>query len=138
MAEEALGDKERIQILLAEYNSLRGEINARVSNAYQVSAITAGAIAWFLQQPIGPKALAGAGIGVIGILISAWFIFRDCFKAGLRVQQLETEINRRAGEKLLVWENELGGLAAGYWQLDLLLSFLKLRRPGASRHPSVR
>ena len=43
---EELGEKERIQILLTEYASLRAEINARISSIYQVAAIIALITTW--------------------------------------------------------------------------------------------
>jgi hypothetical protein len=36
--------------------------------------------------------------------------------AATRVRELEAELNRRAVEKLILWESERGGLNAGYWQ----------------------
>jgi len=50
-----------------------------------------------------------------GFVIVFFLLWHDMVKAGKRVQQLETEINKRANEKLLIWENELGGISRGYW-----------------------
>jgi hypothetical protein len=43
------------------------------------------------------------------------FMRRDITHAAERVAQLELEVNSRAGEKLLVWENEWGGHKTGFW-----------------------
>jgi len=127
MSTDQIGEKERTQILLNEYNSLRSEINSRVSNAFQVVAIAAGAIALCVQSSWNgwPAILA---LLILATVILLWIIFHNFFNAGLRVQELERDINRRANEKLLVWENERGGLAIEDWQLKLLITLFNLSR----------
>jgi uncharacterized membrane protein len=130
MNTDQIGEKEKTQILLNEYNSLRNEINARISNAFQVAAIATGAVALcFQSQWQGQVRDLALLIIVLGTIILLWIIFHNFFNAGLRVQELESDINRRVKEKLLIWENERGGLAIRDWQLNLLLTLLKLRRP---------
>ena len=124
-----LGEKEKTQILLNEYTSLRSEINARISNAFQVVAVAAGAVAVCLQVQMN----TGTQRGAISLIICAtafllWTIYHNFFNAVLRVQELEREINRRAEEKLLVWENERGGLAIANWQLNILVKLFHLTR----------
>ena len=125
MADGTIGDKEKVQILLAEYTSLRAEINSRISSAYTVVSIAAGFIGWLLtHQDYDLRFWTGALTVTVGATICGWLVGRDCVNAGRRVQELEKEINTRADETLLVWENERGGLAAGYWQFGLMWKML--------------
>jgi hypothetical protein len=124
-----IGAKEHIQILLAEYNSLRSEINARMSSVYQVVAITAVVAVWLLQQRFGMRLYLGVAAAAVGLALCAWALMRDCVRAALRVKQLEREINRRAGEHLLVWESEWGGQTSSLWALRVLHILLGVNRP---------
>jgi len=111
-----LGEKERIQILLAEYTSLRSEVNSRISSSYQVVGIGTALIAWLLQQQIGPRFWIGVCVIVAGALYCGRVITYDAMNAAKRVRELEAELNNRAGEKLIFWETERGGLNANYWR----------------------
>jgi hypothetical protein len=133
MTDNTIGEKERIQILLAEYNSLRSEILARTTSVYQVAAISALAAIWLLQQQIGKRLLVGGTLAVIGLSICAWVLARDSMRAALRVQELEKEINRRAGEHLLVWDNEWGGMTTTLWGSRTIRILLGLNRPPYSK-----
>jgi hypothetical protein len=43
-------EEEKIKILLAEYTSLRSELNARLSSMYTVAAFSTVAITWFVSE----------------------------------------------------------------------------------------
>ncbi|HXH94614.1 MAG TPA: hypothetical protein VNN25_23765 [Thermoanaerobaculia bacterium] len=116
MSEPQLGDKETIDILALEYNSLRGHINARMSSMFQLAAVFVASAALLFRQSIETPVLVTEGIVLVAFGIGLWLLWHDMVKAGRRVQQLETEINRRANEKLLIWESELGGISHGYWR----------------------
>lgn len=116
LADGMIGQKEKITILGLEYNALRSEINARTSSIFQVVSILAGVAAWAITQPFNMKIAWGIGFAAFGILSCGWFLTRDIMKAAFRVQDIENEINERAGETLLIWENEFGGVRHGYWQ----------------------
>jgi hypothetical protein len=128
--DKQLDEKEKTNILLSEYNSLRTEINERISNAFQVGAIGLTGLALCFQIQMSDSTRVNAlliiGIGA-GCLL--WIIFHNFLNAGLRVQELERDINKRASEKLLIWENERGGLAIKRWQLRILVSLLNLNEP---------
>lgn len=134
MADPGITQKEKIQILLGEYSALRGEINARITNGYQVTAIGAALVAWLLQQDFGLRFWIGLGIGILGTAICSWFIYRDVMKAGMRVYEIERDINERAGETLLRWEHEFGALVNGYWQLSYFLPLWRRDRAEFSQH----
>jgi hypothetical protein len=122
MEQQGIGEKERIQILLAEYTSLRTEINARLSSFYVGAGWTTVAIIWLLQQPNNYAFWIGFLIWGIGAAYCARVLGFDSANAGRRVREIEHEVNRRAGERLLVWESERGGLNRSYW---LRLFFLR-------------
>jgi hypothetical protein len=111
----SLTDKDKIQILLAEYSGLRTEITHRVGNSFQVVAVGGGFLALIVSQPISPRFWAAF---VIGLIVLGWctaVIFRDILKCARRVRQIEKDVNRRAGEELLEWETYWGGGSAGYF-----------------------
>jgi hypothetical protein len=128
MVDTGIGEKERVQILLAEYTSLRSEINARMTSVYTVASFTAGIVIWLLQQQAGSLYLGLAAAG-IGLTLCAWALMRDLVRTALRVREIEAEVNRRAGERLLVWETEWGGQTSSLWGGRLLRKALHLNRP---------
>ncbi|MGC2778219.1 MAG: hypothetical protein WA418_21540 [Bradyrhizobium sp.] len=124
--------KLKITILLAEYNTLRSEAIARGGHFYQtiaiggtaLSLIVSASASWltnaekmshvYSQVSIAliVTAVAIAGV-VLGVLL--WLIQRDLKKCAERIQELEIDVNERAGEDLLIWENLWGGSETGYW-----------------------
>jgi hypothetical protein len=111
----ALGQKERITILLAEYSSLRTETISRTALGFQVGAVTTVAITWLLQQVTSPNQSfawyfwAGVVLIIVGVAVFGALNGRDVARAAGRVRELEKEINSRAGEHLLRWEQVYGG-----------------------------
>jgi len=119
-----LTQKDRIQILLAEYASLRYEILARTSYGFQIMAI----FTWIVAQSSGSLSnLFWIVLTVIGIgfCISIFVNIRDLKKAAYRVKELEHEINSRAGEHLLIWESLSGALT----RMGLIRSFFSRIEP---------
>jgi hypothetical protein len=129
MTDEKIGEKEKIQILLAECNSLRAEINARISSSFTVYSIAAAVFVWLLGQQFGTSLLIGSLLAAVGLTALAVAIIHDCVRAALRVMQIEREINKRANERLLVWETYWGGQAGGAWRSSRLRKLLRLDRP---------
>jgi hypothetical protein len=130
MTDAVLGEKERLQILLAEYNSLRTESTARMTSVYQVATMTALVLIWLLQQKDGGAPFyLGLTAAIVGLSICAWTLARDLGRAGIRVKQIEGEVNRRAGEPLLVWESEWGAQTSPIWGTRLMHRILHLNRP---------
>lgn len=115
MSEMQIGDKEKISILALEYSSLRSDINARMSSMFQLSAVVVAVVALMLHQSSGTRVVIISAFALFAFFIGLGLLWHDMVKAGRRVQQLEAEINRRASEKLLIWETELGGISHGYW-----------------------
>jgi hypothetical protein len=103
-----VGQKEKIQILLAEYNTLRDELIARTNFGLQIGAGLAAILTWLLQQPSSWRPFAGGVIVVLGICGFSWVNIRDWGKAAEEVRDLEHQINSRAGEHLLTHERLSG------------------------------
>jgi hypothetical protein len=133
MTDTGLGDKERLQILLAEYGSLRSEINARMTSVYTVASFAAAVVIWLLQQVDPARIYLGLVAAVVGLSLCTWALMRDLVRTALRVKQIEMEVNRRAGERLMVWETEWGGQTSLLWSGRVLRKILRLNRPPYSK-----
>lgn len=108
---------ERIRVLLAEHATLRAEIIARIGHAYQLMAVGAASIA-FLAGTAAPSSysywICAAAVTAV-IALGFWTFMRDMRKAGARIREIELDVNDRAQEDLLVWENVWGGEITGYF-----------------------
>jgi hypothetical protein len=110
---EKVSAPQKITILLAEYNTLRTEvITARIEVTKAIGLIF-GVLAGssiFSGRLVGSPWLSFLGIvlavGYLGVAILWTSKNTESFTARLR--ELEEEINRRAGERLLVWETDYG------------------------------
>ena len=116
MPSPEIDQKDKIQILLAEYSSLRSEISERVTSGYQLVAVGIAALAIIVGSAISFRIQIGMTIGLAIILaVNSRLIMRDVSRSARRVIQLEAEINRRASEELLAYESRMGGEVAGFW-----------------------
>jgi Flp pilus assembly protein TadB len=103
--DDVLKEKDKVQVLLHEYDTLRTEGIYRNSAMFQLLA--AGALLFvFLmqQQSINFRSYLSLAAFWVVIPVFSWFLGSDIYRAGKRLRELGTEINRRAGEELLVWE----------------------------------
>jgi hypothetical protein len=95
---------EKVRILLAEHSALRSEIVARMGHVFQVAAVGATGVAILIGLNKLPSLYAILAILLV-LAVALWFISRDIWKAAERLREIEIDINDRAGEDLLVWEN---------------------------------
>lgn len=109
-------DKEKVPILLHEYDTLRAEIIARTCSGFQILAVTAALFVWVIQADLYYKFWAGLGALAIILSIGSWIAFGNINKATSRLRELEKDINARAGETLLVWESQHAGGLTGFWR----------------------
>jgi hypothetical protein len=101
----------RIQILLAEYTTLRTEATHRTNNLFQLVAVAAGMVAWATSRD--ERSLPFwiiLSVSVAVVMFCIWCIERDIYFAGKRMCELEKDINALATEVLLRWETSCGGL----------------------------
>jgi hypothetical protein len=112
MSEQGLSNvKDKIQILLNEYNSLRTEVIHRTNNLYQMIAVGAVLFSLALARPyMDVRFWFAISIGVGVLAVFGFLIHNDLEKAARRLRELESDINHRAGETLLIWETVWGGV----------------------------
>jgi hypothetical protein len=109
--EPTMEEKDKVEILMEEYKSLRGEIlqrNTVFNNFITVSATATVTLFAFIVLHY-----LIFGFSLLIILASVMFgLFKlvefDTLAAADRVREIEQEINQRAGERLLVWETDHG------------------------------
>jgi hypothetical protein len=110
-----LDAQEQIDVLLAEYASIRQLAYTRISNFYQV--VTIGPPILILAAnnlPVIPT-LFVLIIGGMLIPFLLWHTVTDVERAHEFLLHLEDDVNARAGFKLLTWEHEFGGRVVGNW-----------------------
>jgi hypothetical protein len=141
-------DKTKINVLLAEYNTLRSEAVARSGHRFNLMAIgiaavtfLAGAVlVWLDKIQTQNNTIIWISVVVLltVVLIGIWVVrelshtsWRDLEKAVARVREIELQINDLLREDLLIWENLHGGSVAGYsgHSRPLPRSILADRRP---------
>lgn len=109
-------EEEKVKILLQEYATLRSELLTRTNNVYQLITISAGLFVWILGRSPSSVLFWLALVAVLApFSYFYWLLSCDIAKAAKRVRELENDINRRAGETLLVWETSWGRQVTGYW-----------------------
>ena len=111
---EKLSEKDKIQILLQEYGTLRSEIVSNGNRQFQIAALAGVLFTLTLSRPIERRFWIAALIGVIALCYFGFAMIRDIRRLARRVFELEAEINRRAGEELLVWESRWGAGVTGF------------------------
>ena len=126
-----LSQDDRIRILLFEYSALRAEVLTRTGYGYQLCAIFVAIATWILKEATANSShYFWTGVGGL-ILLFVWAVAinaRDLRRAASRVEELEHEINSRAGEHLLIWETLHGVMA----RMGLVWSFFS-RIPSRSK-----
>jgi len=108
---EPLSQKDKIDILLEEYRSLRAESVQSASRYNYIIVGGAAAEAWAFSASGATGTLLWIFAGAIAML--ALFLVdsvgRSVWNLSKRIQRIEAEINARAGSHLLVWEQLYGG-----------------------------
>ncbi|HEY0716755.1 MAG TPA: hypothetical protein VGD68_03995, partial [Streptosporangiaceae bacterium] len=108
-----MDDEKKIEILLAEYNSLRTESIESVKNKFQVLTFGFGGLAVFVGSALSARVSIGVSVLILFIIVPSlskaivivWLgEHRRMVRAGGGVAALEIRINQIAGENLLGWE----------------------------------
>ena len=115
---EELKPEEKIRILLAEYTGLKSEVIARTGYGFQVGGFSVTALSLLASQPVNLKTGLVFGAIVLLVLGTIIVILRDAWRAVDRIREIERDVNKRAGEDLLVWETLWG--SAPEWLLKFV------------------
>ena len=103
-----LVEKDKIQILIAEYNTLREELIAAGNKMYQILTVGSALLVFLISQYPTPKFWLAVIAAIIIVVVFSVLNIADTRRLALKVRQLEEEINKRAGETLLTWESHHG------------------------------
>lgn len=114
-------EAEKITVILHEYDTLRDEIVQRINSIQQQINIAAlvffGALTFFVGGNIdSSKAViiwAVLGASIVVFAYAMWASYRDICRNAARIREIERDVNTRADEQLLQWEQYWGGAAAG-------------------------
>src|SRR5437870_2602136 len=102
---ESLSEKDKIQILLQEYNSLRAELLLGHNKMFQLLSLGGALFVLIISRPLDARFWTAVVAALVVISYVSFTIMRDILRLAKRVRELEVDINRRAGEELLIWEN---------------------------------
>lgn len=107
---------DEIQILLAEYNTLRAELLQRNTTSFQALGVAGTAFAAIIIYAFTASIFRGIVLLIVLILL-VYLVLRifdfDTRNAAARLCELEVAINSKAGSKLLAWESDRGLLSPG-------------------------
>ena len=107
---------EKVRILLAEHAALRAEIVARIGHAYQMIGYGVAAIVLLIAlRPVEQIFWPILTLVIVVFGFGLWVYWRDLLKAGRRIREIELDVNDRAQEDLLIWENLWGAGATGFF-----------------------
>jgi hypothetical protein len=110
-----MDDKEKVPILLAEYKTLRDEVISARATIERTVRMIVGSVLVAIGLSVapggpGPKLGFWVPVAVAVLYFTTVVVWNEIntrrFTARLRV--LENDINRRAGERLLIWETDSG------------------------------
>lgn len=96
--------KDHVTILLAEYNTLRTEVLTARAAVAQSIGIGAPVFVALLQYSY----LSTAGVVLLVVGLIGFWNDQNTRAFTARIRDLEKDINRRAGERLLLWETDHG------------------------------
>jgi len=112
-----LNEKERINIILEEYKALRAEVVARTTMQVQIYSVFGAGVITVIGLMVVYKIIIGGFImlcllSILSTIISV-FLTVGIRNIAEHLLEIESEINRRAGERLFSWESKFGILQLG-------------------------
>src|SRR5205085_9863217 len=99
-------NEKQIEVLLAEYNTLRQEMLARINNRFAFLTLASGVAAFWWGKGGGHSIGWVAFLALLLTLFAIWY-WTGCLMEGIStgIQRIETDVNRLAGAELLRWES---------------------------------
>jgi hypothetical protein len=116
---ELLTNKDKIQILLHEYGTLRMEIIHRTNNLYQLLAVGGALFVWLMGHAVDRRFWISLSVGLPLLCLGFSVIRRYINKTARRLREIEKTVNSLAGLELLVWETLWAGGVTGYFARSL-------------------
>jgi hypothetical protein len=103
-----MNEKDKVQILLKEYDSLRAEILQRIGHRFAFLGLfgAVGAYAFFAAKNLSAHQTAVLTISAIALFGVWWRLGNLIARCSKRLAEIEKAINSLAGEPLLRWEHE--------------------------------
>jgi hypothetical protein len=112
--QDSFTQKDKVKILFHEYDTLRTEVIHRINNGYQLIAGVTGLLIWLVSHAgVNWRFCILLGISVAVVLVLWRGIYQDIKTIARRLRELENEINKLAGETLLVWETRWSPTVVG-------------------------
>lgn len=103
-----MNEEDQIQILLKEYETLRTEIIRRIGHRFTFLGLSLALIGYGLftsQHLTSHQVFLVVAIALVLFIVWYW-IGGLIYECGLRVAEIESEINKLAGHCLLRWEQQ--------------------------------
>jgi hypothetical protein len=111
---ELLSQKDKIHILLQEYNTLRAELVLNGNKTFQLLSLGGALFVLIISRPPDARFWTALVAALVGVSYFSFVVMRDMRRLAKRVRELEDDINRRAGEELLIWESRWGRAVTGF------------------------
>ena len=99
-----MNQKEKLDILFREYETLRAEINTRIQSRFNVLAVTIALLAIIANKDTSLSLFLLVPVAIF-VFVVWWRVRVWIIRCGNRVADIENEINILAGCEILKWEN---------------------------------
>lgn len=109
-----MDEKDKVQILLKEYDSLRAEILQRIGHRFAFLSLfgAVGAYAFFAAKDMSTYQTIVLMISALALFGVWWQLGNLIARCSNRIAEIEKTINSFAGESLLRWEHQRLGSKA--------------------------
>ena len=103
-----MDEKDKVQILLKEYDTLRAEILQRIGHRFGCLGLmgAVGVYAFFMPKDLGVYQIIVLTISILVLLVVRWQLGNLIARCANRNAEIEEIVNKIAGETLLRWEHE--------------------------------
>jgi hypothetical protein len=104
----------KVEVLLREYDSLRGEVISRLNNRFNLLGYAGAILTYAVFQGGGItdwRLLCAAGAALALLLVWLWGA-KKIRELSRRIAMIEKQVNTLLGDSLLAWES---GQVAGGW-----------------------
>jgi hypothetical protein len=107
----AVSPRDKIDVLLQEYNALRAEIVARLKNRFMILGYVGAIVTYAVFQHEVPLEWRAGFAALAGLaLLVTWLRGMQMIgRIARRIARIETRVNELAGEALLTWESSQVG-----------------------------